>query len=97
MTFNSGGSRTQFIDAAIIVTYQTEPLLEKKPDCPTAFEWNEKAYQITEKIMEWVDYSRHGRMARNMSDAHSAAASSKGSWGVGRFYFRVKNNRWSNI
>jgi hypothetical protein len=28
-------------------------------------------------------------MARNMSDAHSAAAARKGSWGVGRFFFRV--------
>lgn len=28
-------------------------------------------------------------MAINMSMAHAAAAAAQGSWGVGRFYFRV--------
>jgi hypothetical protein len=82
-------SQTRFIDEPIIVVYSSDPLLEKTPVCPDGFVWNGQEYQISEKLMEWVDYTRRGRMARNMSDAHSAAAARKGSWGVGRFYFRV--------
>jgi hypothetical protein len=29
-------------------------------------------------------------MARNMTPEHAATAERRGSWGVGRFYFRVK-------
>ena len=29
-------------------------------------------------------------MARNMQEAHLREASRRGSWGVGRFYFRVR-------
>jgi len=82
----------RFIDTAINVFYNNPSLLEKKPDCPDAFEWDGKRLEIREMVMEWVDYTRRGRMARNMSDAHSKVASSKGSWGVGRFYFRVKTD-----
>ena len=45
---------------------------------------------MSEVIAEWSDYRRRGRMARNMSPQHAAAAQGKGSWGVGRFYFRVR-------
>jgi hypothetical protein len=82
-------SQTRFIDEPIIVTYSSDPLLEKTPVCPDGFIWNGQEHQISEKLMEWVDYTRRGRMARNMSDAHGATAARKGSWGVGRFYFRV--------
>jgi hypothetical protein len=89
----------RFIDTAITVFYAEPPLLEKKPRCPDAFEWDGKRHEIMEMVMEWVDYTRRGRMARNMSDAHSKAAAGKGSWGVGRFYFRVKtgDNRFFDI
>jgi hypothetical protein len=92
-------SNAHFIDTTITVMYQVEPLLEKKPRCPDAFEWDGQIFSIREQIMEWVDYTRRGRMARNMSDAHSKAASGKGSWGVGRFFFRVLtiNNRCFDI
>jgi hypothetical protein len=79
----------RFIDTAINVFYNEPPLLEKKPCCPDAFVWDDQRLEIREMVMEWVDYTRRGRMARNMSDAHAKAAAGKGSWGVGRFYFRV--------
>ena len=44
----------------------------------------------TEMLREWHDYARRGRMARNMQPQHAAAASGRGSWGVGRDYFRVR-------
>jgi hypothetical protein len=41
-------------------------------------------------LEEWADFTRRGRMARNMQPQHAAVASHRGSWGVGRYYFRVK-------
>jgi hypothetical protein len=41
-------------------------------------------------LAEWRDYTRRGRMARNMQPQHAAVASQRGSWGVGLFYFRVR-------
>ena len=81
---------SRFIDEPIQVRYREEPLLEKKPRCPDSIEWDGTVFAVSEMILEWVDYTRRGRMARNMSDAHSKAAASKGSWGVGRFFFRVR-------
>ncbi len=56
----------------------------------TDFIGEEKTFIIEEMLGEWRDYTRRGRMARNMSDVHAAAASRRGSWGVGRFFFRVR-------
>jgi hypothetical protein len=84
---------SKFIDEKIEVFYRKEPLLEKKPTCPDTFLWGLVEFTIVEKILEWVDFSRHGRMARNMSDTHSITAASKGSWGVGKFYFRVQTDK----
>lgn len=80
----------RFIDEPIEVSFDSPPLLEKKPTCPDAFRWREKDYRVIDMLAEWVDYRRRGRMARNMAPAHAATASLRGSWGVGRFFFRVK-------
>jgi hypothetical protein len=48
------------------------------------------SYKIAELVSEWHDYQRRGRMARNMQPAHAARAATRGSWGVGRDYFRVR-------
>jgi hypothetical protein len=37
-----------------------------------------------------VDFSRSGKMAKNMRPEHAEVASTRGSLNVGRFYFRVK-------
>jgi hypothetical protein len=81
---------SQFYDEPIEVTFLTPPVLEKKPPCPDAFTWRKEYYLIVELLEEWVDFQRRGRMARNMQPAHLASAARAGSWGVGRFYFRVK-------
>lgn len=78
-----------FIGDPIEVEFDTPPLYEKSPVCPNRFSWQGKLYRIREKIGEWQDYERRGRMAQNMSPAHAAAAARRGSWGVGRFYFRI--------
>jgi hypothetical protein len=81
-----------FIGELIKVQFDSPPLLEKTPDCPDRFTWREKTYHITEKLSEWHDFSRKGRMARNMRPKHATAAERRGSWGVGRYYYRVRTD-----
>jgi hypothetical protein len=82
----------RFIDEPIVVQFEQPPLLEKKPDCPDRFVWRDKTYEIVELLSEWHDYSRRGRMARNMTPEHMVTALHRGSWGVGRYYFRVRTD-----
>jgi len=79
-----------FFDETIEVIFDTPPTLEKSPTCPSGFIWNERTYRVTESLAEWSDFSRRGKMAKNMRPAHAEAASTRGSLNVGRFYFRVK-------
>jgi len=80
----------RFIGEPIQVQFDRPPLLEKKPGCPDQFTWRGETYRISETLNEWRDYGRRGRMARNMQPEHAAVAERRGSWGVGRFYFRVR-------
>ena len=80
----------RFIGEAIDVEFDQPPLLEKKPGCPDRFVWRGEMHHVVEKLSQWHDYTRRGRMASNMSPEHAAVASRRGSWGVGRFYFRVR-------
>lgn len=81
-----------FIDQVISVFYHQPPLLEKKPACPDAFTWQDLTFQVVRMLAEWTDFQRRGRMARNMQPTHAATASSRGSWGVGRYFFRVETD-----
>lgn len=80
-----------FLDQPIEVIFDTPPVLEKSPDMPpNGFVWDDKTYRVTEMLASWNDFTRRGRMAQNMRPAHAAAASTRGSLNVGRFYFRVR-------
>ena len=79
-----------FIGEPIQVQFDHPPPLEKKPGCPDRFVWRDEVYQVVELLSEWRDYGRKGRMATNMRPSHIATASRRGSWGVGRNYFRVR-------
>ncbi len=81
-----------FIDETIQVQFIQTPVLEKKPTCPDTFTWDGKTFVIQELLAEWKDYRRRGRMEKNMIPEHASRASQTGSWGVGRFYFRVRTN-----
>ena len=81
-----------FIDEPITVEFDQAPVMEKTPPCPNRFRWQERAYRVVEMLAEWRDFTRRGKMARNMRPSHAEAASSKGSWGVGRFFFRVRTD-----
>lgn len=81
---------SRFIGEEIEVHFDLPPAREKTPPCPDGFTWQGRAYRVAEKLAEWSDFSRRGRSARNMQPAHAAAASRRGSLGVGRFHFRVR-------
>lgn len=79
-----------FISEPIEVIFDKPPAIEKKPTCPNGFIWRGTAYHIVVMLAEWHDYQRRGRMARNMQPQHATVAETRGSWGVGQFYFRVR-------
>lgn len=82
----------RFISEPIEAHFDKPPTLEKKPGAPDAFTWRGELYRVVEVLEQWVDYTRRGRMARNMQPQHAAAAARRGSWGVGLFYFRLKTD-----
>jgi len=83
-------AKARFIGEEIEVEFNRPPALAKKPRCPDRFVWDGKTFPIVECLREWRDFGRRGRMASNMRPAHAAIAEQRGSWGVGRVYFRVR-------
>jgi hypothetical protein len=79
-----------FFDQPIQPVFHVPPSREKSPGCPDGFTWEGQTFRVAERLAEWSDFTRRGRAARNMQPAHAAVASTRGSLGVGRFYFRVK-------
>jgi len=82
----------RFIDEPIEVIFDSPPMLEKSPPCPQGFTWQLQTFQIVELLAEWKDFRRRGRMGRNMIPPHLSRAERIGSWGVGRFFFRVRTD-----
>jgi hypothetical protein len=82
----------RFISEPIQVQFDEPPVIEKKPGCPDRFIWRAETYRVTKKLGEWFDYSRRGKMAHNMKPSHAETAEMRGSWGVGRFHFRVQTS-----
>jgi hypothetical protein len=80
----------RFIGEPIEVVFDEPPVWSKSPGCPDGFVWSEETYRVAELLGEWCDFTRRGKMARNMREAHLAVAASRGSRGVGRFTFRVR-------
>ena len=80
----------RFIDEPIEVIFDSPPLLEKSPPCPQGFIWQSQLFRIVELLAEWKDFRRRGRMGHNMIPPHLSRAERIGSWGVGRFFFRVR-------
>ena len=81
----------QFISEKIEVEFDKEFVLEKKPPCPISYKWRGEIFCVNELISSWFDYERKGTKAKNMRIMHLVRARKKGSWGVGRFYFKVKD------
>ncbi len=83
---------SHFIGEEITIHFDMPPVRQKTPSCPDSFTWQGHTYRVVEKMSEWHDFTRRGRMARNMRPAHAAIAAVRGSLGVGRFYFRVRTD-----
>ena len=81
-----------FIHEPIEAVFAEPPVFSKIPGCPVAFIWRGERFGVVELLREWRSYERRGRMAHNMQPPHAAAASRRGSWGVGRTYFRVRTD-----
>ena len=80
----------RFIGDPVTVEWDKPPLLEKTPSCPDRIIWHDETMQVVQKLAEWRNYERRGRMAKNLRPAHIRRARQRGSWGVGRFYFHVR-------
>jgi hypothetical protein len=83
----------RFIAAEIEVHFDIPPMAIKKPDTPHGFIWQEDIFKVVETISRWFTYERKGRFAKNMRPHNLRKAERRGSWGVGRFYFRVRTER----
>lgn len=81
-----------FYNEPIEVQFFEKPTLEKKPGCPDTYTWRERRFKVVKIISEWHDYRRRGRMARNMQPKHAEYAVSRGSWGVGQDFYRVRTD-----
>jgi hypothetical protein len=79
----------RFIDQQVQVAFDRTPALSKKPGAPSSFTWDCEEFHILSLESSWADFGRRGDMARNMAPAHLKTARKRGSWGVGKFYFRV--------
>ncbi len=82
-----------FYSEPITVKFAEEPLLEKKPGLPAEFIWRGKSYKITGLLKEWHDYRKRGRIeefyGKRRGNAPEMKSDKRGSWGVGRDYYRV--------
>lgn len=80
----------RFIGREVEVEFARPPLLRKKPEAPQAFRWEGARYRVADVMARWFDFERKGRASKDMEPANLRAAVRRGSWGVGRTYFRVR-------
>jgi hypothetical protein len=83
-------SPLSFFDEPIEVTFDKAPVLSKSPPCPATFTWRGETYRVVDMLETWQNFTRRGKMERNMRPSHRIMAAKRGSWGVGRFHFRVQ-------
>ena len=83
-------SPLRFIGEAIEVKFVKLDFPLKNPSAPDQFIWSDQVWEVTRVLSAWRDYGRRGKMARNMQPAHQRLAVQRGSWGVGRFYYRIQ-------
>ena len=83
----------EFYSEPITVEFCTDPLLEKKPGLPKTFTWRGKTYKITKLLKEWHDYRKREEIQHfhntKRGNTPETKLSRRGSWGVGRDYYRV--------
>ena len=83
-----------FIGTAVEVHFDEPPALEKRPGPPDAFTWEGRQHRVKAVLREWHDYRMKGRTetfyVKEQGSFRAKKAGRRGSWGVGRDYFRVR-------
>ena len=79
-----------YIGDPITVEFDRTPLFSKRPHCPDRFVWRGETFAVEEVLGQNTSFTRRGRMSQNMQPEHAARAAQHGSWGVGRYSFRVR-------
>lgn len=80
----------QFIGDEIDTAFDQAPLYSKKPGPPNSFTWQGEKFDVEDILSTWFDFGRKGKAAKNMREENLREAKRRGSWGVGRYYFRVE-------
>jgi len=84
----------RFIGAPIEVTHDRPPGLQKRPGPPDGFVWEGRTYRVVDVLREWHDYRMRGKTLafyiKEQGSYRAKAARRRGSWGVGRDYYRVR-------
>jgi hypothetical protein len=78
-----------FIDEEITAGYLQEPLLLKVPRYPDFFSWKGERFEVKSLLSEWSELPRRDHSSTGMRPTLLTRAEKFGSWGVGRFFFRV--------
>jgi hypothetical protein len=81
----------QFIGEELETTFEKAPLYSKKPGAPNSFTWQGEKFDVKDTLSTWFDFGRKGKAAKNMREENLREAKRRGSWGVGRYYFRVES------
>jgi hypothetical protein len=86
----------EFYADEIEVRFDQEPVLEKRPGPPVAFTWRGREYLVVELLKEWHDYRKRGKTKSFYEKERGSywvkRAQRRGSWGVGRDYYRVRTD-----
>lgn len=86
----------RFIGAPIEAHHDRPPALEKRPGSPDGFTWEGRTYRVVAVLQEWHDYRQRGKTAtfyvKERGSFRAQAAGRRGSWGVGRDYYRVRTD-----
>ncbi len=85
---------TRFIGVSVEVVYDRPPALEKRPGPPDGFIWEGRTYHVVAVLQEWHDYHLRGKSlafyVKERGSYRAKAAERRGTWGVGRDYYRVR-------
>jgi hypothetical protein len=87
-----------FYSEPIEALFDRPPVLEKRPGCPDGFVWRGDRHRIVAVLREWHAYAPRGASRDRALREHgrywvAAAEQRRGSWGVGRDYYRVTTDR----
>lgn len=80
----------RYIGREIEVEFDEAPALKKTPHCPDRIRLEHETLRVVEVLEQWSDFGRRGKSAQNMRAERLEVARQRGSWGVGRMFFRVR-------